>query len=158
MNLVLTDIALNDEHDLPAARSRVNMILKQNSTDSAALYYMGMIQKMEGDVNGAIQNLSKAWPEIRKAPTLRARSVPLPASRDLTKAIPALEQAVLLAPDEAQNHYQLALAYSRTGVSDKAKAQLGIYQQMKAKEVRDAKNYKGPSTSEVPSMGIGSKP
>jgi len=76
----------------------------------------------------------------------------------LTKAIPALEQAVLLAPDEAQNHYQLALAYSRTGVSDKAKAQLGIYQQMKAKEVRDAKNYKGPSTSEVPSMGIGSKP
>jgi len=60
MNLVLTDIALNDEHDLPAARTHVDVILKQNRGDSAALYYLGMIQKMEGDVNGAIQNLSKS--------------------------------------------------------------------------------------------------
>jgi len=30
---------------------------------------------------------------------------------ELTRAVPALEQAVLLAPEQAQNHYQLALAY-----------------------------------------------
>jgi len=159
MNLVLTDIALNDEHNLPAARSHVNVILKQNSNDSAALYYLGMIQKMEGDVNGAIQNLSKSVAGNPKSADAQGAlgSLCLQAG-DLTKAIPALEQATLLAPDEAQNHYQLALAYSRTGAHDKAKAQLEVYQQMKAKEVRDAKNYKGPSTSEVPSMGIGSKP
>jgi tetratricopeptide (TPR) repeat protein len=159
MNLVLTDIALNDEHNLPAARSHVNVILKQNSNDSAALYYLGMIQKMDGDVNGAILNLSKSVAGNPKSADAQGAlgSLCLQAG-DLTKAIPALEQAALLAPDEAQNHYQLALAYSRAGVSDKAKAQLEIYQQMKAKEVKDAKNYKGPSTSEVPSMGIGSKP
>jgi tetratricopeptide (TPR) repeat protein len=159
MNLVLTDIALNDEHNLPAARTHVNVILKQNTGDSAALYYLGMIQKMEGDMNGAIQNLLKSVAGNPKNADAQGAlgSLCLQAG-DLTKAIPALEQAVLLAPDEAQNHYQLALAYSRTGVSDKAKAQLEIYQQMKAKEVRDAKSYKGPSTSEVPSMGIGSKP
>ena len=44
----------------------------------------------------------------------------------------------------------LALAYTRTGAADKAKAQLEIYQQMKAKEARETKNSKGPSTSEVP--------
>ena len=159
MNLVLTDIALNDEHNLPAARTRVNLILKQNPNDSAALYYLGMIQKMEGDVNGAIQNLSKSVAGNSKSADAQGAlgSLCLQAG-DLTKAIPALEQATLLAPGEAQNHYQLALAYSRAGVSDKAKAQLEIYQQMKAKEAKDAKNYRGPSTSEVPSMGIGSKP
>jgi Flp pilus assembly protein TadD len=77
---------------------------------------------------------------------------------DLARAVPALEQAVLLAPDEAQNHYQLALAYSRSGVPDKARAQLEVYQQMKAKEAKEAKGVKGPPTSEVPLMGIASRP
>jgi hypothetical protein len=65
---------------------------------------------------------------------------------------------VLLAPEEMQNHYQLALAYSRLGMSDKAKAQLEIYQQMKAKQVKDAKDSKGPATSEVPPVGMSSPP
>lgn len=159
MNLVLTDIALNDEHNLPAARSRANAVLKQNPNDSAALYYLGMIQKMDGDINAAIQNLSKSVAGNPKSADAQAAlgSLCLQAG-DLTKAIPALEQATLLAPDEAQNHYQLALAYTRAGVSEKAKSQLEIYQQMKAKEASAAKNYKGPSTSQVPSMGIGSRP
>jgi DNA-binding SARP family transcriptional activator len=66
-----------------------------------------------------------------------------------------LEVAKQAAPDDAQNYYQLALAYSRAGEADKAKAHLERYQQMKAKEVKDAK---GPSTSEVHPTGMGSPP
>jgi len=39
----------------------------------------------------------------------------------MTRAVPALEQAVLLAAGTSTDHYQLALAYSRSGVPDKAK-------------------------------------
>jgi tetratricopeptide (TPR) repeat protein len=159
MHLMLVDVALNDEHNLATARKHVDFCLKQNPGDPGALYYLGMIQKMEGDVNAAIQSLAKSVTSNPKnADAQGALGALSLQAGDLTRAVPALEQAVLLAPEEAQNHYQLALAYSRAGVADKAKEQLELYQQMKAKEAREAKGLKGPATSEVPLMGIASRP
>jgi cellulose synthase operon protein C len=159
MNLVLADIAFNDEHNLPVARKHVDICLKQNPEDPGALYYLGMIQKMEGDVSGAIQSLTKSVTgNPRNADAQGALGALCLQAGDVTRAELALEQAVLLAPEQSQNHYQLALAYSRSNAPDKAKAQLQIYQQMKAKEAKEAKNFKGPSTSEVPPMAIASRP
>jgi Flp pilus assembly protein TadD len=159
MNLVLADIAFNDEHNLPVARKHVDICLKQNREDPGALYYLGMIQKMEGDVSGAVLSLSKSVTgNPKNADAQGALGALCLQAGDVTGAIGALEQAVLLAPEEAQNHYQLALAYSRSRAPDKAKAQLGIYQQMKAKEAKEAKDLKGPSTSEVPPIGLASRP
>jgi cytochrome c-type biogenesis protein CcmH/NrfG len=159
MQLIIVDIALNNDHDLPVARKHVDICLKQNPQDPGALYYLGMIQKMEGDVSGAIQSLAKSVAGNPKNADAQSAlgSLCLQAG-DLTRAVPALEQAAALAPDEPQNHYQLALAYTRGGAADKSKAQLEIDQQMKAKEAKEAKDYRGPSTSEVPAMGIGSPP
>jgi tetratricopeptide (TPR) repeat protein len=159
MQLILVDIALNNDHDLPVARKHVDICLKQNPQDPGALYYLAMIQKMEGDVSGAIQSLAKSVAgNPKNADAQSALGALCLQAGDVTRAVPALEQAAALAPDESQNHYQLALAYTRSGAADKAKAQLEIYQQMKAKEAKEAKDYKGPSTSEVPAMGIGSPP
>jgi len=159
MHLTLVDVALNNEHDLRAARKHVDVCLKQNPADPGALYYLGMIQKMEGDVNAAIQSMAKSVASNPKnAEAQSALGALSLQAGDLTRAVPALEQAVLLAPDEAQNHYQLALAYSRSGVTDKAKVQLDLYQQMKEKEAKEAKGLKGPTTSEVPFMGATPKP
>jgi tetratricopeptide (TPR) repeat protein len=159
MHLILVDVALNNGHNLPVAREHVDICLKQNPADPGALYYLGMIQKMEGDVNAAVQSLSKSLTgNPKNADAQGALGALSLQAGDLTRAVPALEQAVLLAPEEAQNHYQLALAYSRSGAPDKAKAQLELYQQMKAKEAKEAKDLKGPSTSEVPPMGIPSRP
>jgi tetratricopeptide (TPR) repeat protein len=159
MNLILVDIAFNNEQNLQVARKYVDICLKQNPADPGALYYLGMIKKMEGDINAAVESLTKSvagYPNNADAQAALG-SLCLQAG-NLPKAIQALEQAVALAPDMAQNHYELAMAYSRSNASDKAKAQLGIYQQMKAKEAREAKESKGPSTSEVPPMGITSRP
>jgi tetratricopeptide (TPR) repeat protein len=159
MNLILADIAFNDEHNLLAARKHAEICLKQNPEDPGALYYLGVIRKMEGDVSGAIQSLSKSVAGSPKnADAQGALGALYLQVSDVARAVPALEQAVLLAPEEAQNHYQLALAYARSGAPDRAKAQLEIYQQMKAKEAQDAKKLKGPSTSEVPPMGIAARP
>jgi tetratricopeptide (TPR) repeat protein len=159
MNLVLADVAFNNEHNLPVARKHVDICLKHNAEDPGALYYLGMIQKMEGDVSGAVQSLSKSVAANPKnADAHGALGALCLQAGDVTRAVRALEQAVLLAPEEAQSHYQLALAYSRSRAPDKAKAQLEIYQQMKAKEAKEAKDLKGPSTSEVPPMRIASHP
>jgi tetratricopeptide (TPR) repeat protein len=159
MQLVLVDIALNNDHDLAVARKHVEICLKQNPQDPGALYYLGMIQKMEGSVKDAIESLAKSVAGNPKNPDAQSAlgALCLQAG-DLARAVPALEQAAALAPEESQNHYQLALAYTRSGAPDKAKAQLEIYQQMKAKEIKDAKDYKGPSTSEIPAVGMGSPP
>jgi cellulose synthase operon protein C len=159
MHLMLVDVALNDEHNLAAARKHVDICLKQNAGDPGALYYLGMIQKMEGDVSAAIQSLAKSVTgNPKNADAQGALGALSLQAGDLTRAVPALEQAALLAPEEAQNHYQLALAYSRSGAADKAKVQLELYQQMKAKEAKEAKGFKGPPTSEVPLMGIAPRP
>ena len=159
MNLILVDIAFNHERNLPIARKHVDICLKQNPEDPGALYYLGVIQKMEGDLSGAVQSLSKSVAgNPKNADAQSALGALYLQVRDVVRAVQALEQAVLLAPEEAQNHYQLALAYSRSNVPDKAKAQLEIYQQMKTKELQDAKKLKGPSNSEVPSMGIAARP
>lgn len=159
MNLVLADIAFNHEHNLRAARERVNICLKQNPKDPGALYYLGMIQKMEGDVRGAVLSLaSSVAGNPKNADAQGALGGLCLQADDVPGAVRAFEQAVLLAPDEAQNHYQLAVAYKRSGALDKAKIQLDIYQQMKSKEIKEAKGLKGPTTSEVSPMGIPSRP
>lgn len=159
MNLVLADIALNNEHNLPSARGHANAVLSLNPNDPSGLYYLGMIQKMEGDVKEAIQTLSKSVAfNPQNADAQGALGALCLQAGDLLRAVPALEQAALLAPEEPRNHFQLALAYSRAGAPEKANAELQKYQEMKAKEAKDAREYKGPSTSQVPSMGISSRP
>jgi tetratricopeptide (TPR) repeat protein len=159
MNLILADIAFNDEHNLPVARKHVDICLKPNPEDPGALYYLGMIQKMQGDVIGAIRSLSKSVSgNPKNADAQGALGGLYLQAGDVPGAMRSLEQAVQLAPEESQNHYQLALAYSRSNAPEKAKAQLEIYEQMKAKEAKEAKNFKGPPTSEVPMMRISPRP
>lgn len=159
MNLILADIAFNDDHNLPVARKHVDICLKASPEDAGALYYLGMIQKMEGDVSGAIESLSKSVTgNPGNADAQGALGALYLQTGNVQGAMRSLQQAVLLAPEESQNHYQLALAYSRSSALDKAKAQLEIYEQMKAKEAKEAKDFKGPSTSEVPMMRISPRP
>lgn len=159
MHLILADVAINDDHDLAAARKHTDVCLKQNPNDPGALYYLGMAQKMGGEVNEAIQSLSKSVAENPDNAVAQAAlgALSLQAG-DMPGAVHALEQAVRLAPDQAQNHYELGLAYSRLGATDKARAQLDLYSQIKKKQDSEAKNLKGPSTSEIPHIGIGSRP
>lgn len=159
MHLVLADIALNSDRNAAAAHKHADLCLQNYPNDPGALYYLGMAQRMEGDVNGAIQSLSKSVTSNSKNADAQGAlgSLALQAN-DVTQAVQALEQAVALAPDRAQFHYELALGYSRSGATDKAKAELDVYKRIKTKEDSDAKNLKQPATSEIPHMAIGSRP
>jgi Flp pilus assembly protein TadD len=159
MHLILADLALNNDHDLLAARKQAELCLKSNPNDPGGLYYLGMSQKMEGNLEGAIQSFSKSVGQNAKnADAQSALGALYLQTGDLAGATRALEQAVQLNPDDAQNHYQLALAYSRSGSSGKAKIQLDLYQEIKTKRAQEAGNQMGPSTSAVPPVKISSHP
>jgi tetratricopeptide (TPR) repeat protein len=160
MNLIHADIAFNNEHNFQAARKHVDICLKQNPKDPGALYYLGMIQKLGGDIGGAMQSLSLS---VSGNPSNGDAQAALGSlclqTGDLACAVSALKQAVLLVPQEAQNHYQLGLAYSRSNLPDKAKEELQIYEQMKAQEAKEAAGVpKGPSSVQVSPMGVVAHP
>jgi len=50
---------------------------------------------------------------------------------DLPKARAALEKAVEHAPDEPQNHYELARVYNKLNLKDQAEEQLKLYQKLR---------------------------
>ena len=159
MHLILADVALNTDHDFAAARKHAELCLKSNPNDPGGFYYLGMAQKMEGNLEGAIQSLSKSVAQNAKnADAQAALGALYLQTGDLAAASRALEQAVLITPEDAQNHYQLALAYSRLGSSDKAKTQLDLYQKIKTERAKEAGNQPGPSTSAVPPVKISSHP
>jgi tetratricopeptide (TPR) repeat protein len=160
MNLILADIAFNNDHDYQTARKHVDICLRQNPKDPGALYYLGMIQKLGGDVGAAKQSLSLSVSgNPNNGDAQGALGSLCLQTGDLACAVTALNQAVVLSPKESQNHYQLALAYARSNVPDKAKVQLQIYEQMKAQEAKEAAGTpKGPSSIQVSPMGVVSHP
>jgi Flp pilus assembly protein TadD len=159
MNLVLADTAFNDQKDLALARKYLAVCLRLNPDDPSALYFLGMVQRMEGDAPGALQNFAKSVQLNPKNADAQAALGSLALQTgDVPRAISALEAAVAIAPQRPENHYQLGLAYSRAGESSKASSELDQYKRMKDKEEREAKTLKGPTTSELPPMGIASRP
>lgn len=143
LNLTLAGINYNT-HNLAAARKHVDICLKQNSEDPGALYYQGLILKTDGDLNAATQSLQKS---LAKQPNNADGQKELGSlclqTGNLACAKDALEQAATLVPADAQNHYQLALAYTRSGMAEQAKEQLAIYNKLRKAET-------GPATVAAP--------
>jgi tetratricopeptide (TPR) repeat protein len=152
MNLTMAGIDYN-LHELGEARKLLDVCLKQNPNDPGALYYLGLVNNTEGDLDGAIKALEKsvaANPKNSNAQSalggLCLQSANLPCARE------ALEQAVQLAPKESQTRYQLSLAYTRSGLAQKAREQFVIYEKLKAQE-----QYT-PATATAPPITSQSKP
>jgi tetratricopeptide (TPR) repeat protein len=152
MNLTMAGINYN-LHELGEARKLLEVCLKQNPDDPGALYYLGLVNNTEGDLDGAIKALVKsvaANPKNSNAQSalggLCLQSANLPCARE------ALEQAVQLSPKESQTRYQLSLAYTRSGLAQKAREQFVIYEKLKAQE-----QYT-PATATAPPITSQSKP
>jgi tetratricopeptide (TPR) repeat protein len=152
MNLTMAGIDYN-LHQLGEARKLLDVCLKQNPNDPGALYYLGLVNKTEGDLDGAIKALVKSVAANSKNSNAQSalgglclQSGNLPCARE------ALEQAVLLSPKESQTHYQLSLTYTRSGLAQKAQEHLAIYEKLKAQE-----QYT-PATAAAPPITSQSKP
>jgi len=62
---------------------------------------------------------------------------------EAAKARTVLEQAVQKLPDDAQSHYQLALAYRKLGENEKAKEEMNVFQKLSVRKVAQPLGGKG---------------
>src|SRR5579864_1635941 len=133
-NLVWAVISYNLS-DLEQTKEAIQICLKLNASDPAALFYLAMVQKTEGNSAEAIKILEKSIagnPANADAQSLLGELYL--KDGDLGRAQKNLEEAVRLAPERPQSHYQLALVYGRSGMQDKAAEQLRTFQQLRRKE------------------------
>ncbi|MFI5078681.1 MAG: tetratricopeptide repeat protein, partial [Vicinamibacteria bacterium] len=104
-------------------------------------YYAMNLWKGVGEVD-----LARVEAHLRRAVALdgeydKARlqlGILLSEQRRWADAIPELQRAVALAPEQPQGHFRLAHAYRRNGQTALADEELAIFERLKAREPADA--------------------
>jgi tetratricopeptide (TPR) repeat protein len=130
---VMLGMTLLNDGDMEAASLQIERALKLDPHEIEGHYYKGVIARQRGDLSGAVQEMEVV---VGANPQHALAQVELGTlalqTGDLDRARLAFEQAVALSPDVPENHYQLALAYSRLGLQDKARVQMAEFQKRKA--------------------------
>jgi predicted Zn-dependent protease len=102
--------------------------------DAGAEYVLGEIGRQEQDWSGAIEHFTRA---VKFDPTFADAMIELgrtliSADRP-AEAVPYLEKAVQLQPDNPSAHYQLATAYRRVGRTEDAQKETAAFQETSTK-------------------------
>lgn len=130
---VMLGMVLMNDGDIEGASRQIERALQQDPKETEAHYYKGVIARQRGDVRGAITEMEAvvaADPQhVMAQAELGTLSLQI---GNLEAARTALEQAVSLNPNVPENHYQLALAYSRLGLTDNAQRQMEEFRKLRA--------------------------
>lgn len=121
------------QNDTEQARKELEEEVKVNPGNAAAEFMIGEISRRGGDWNSAIDHFSKASKlDVGFQEAYLALGMSLNAAGKYAEAIPPLEHYVKLQTQDPAGHYQLAMAYMRTG--NKQAAQRESELQRKAAE------------------------
>jgi tetratricopeptide (TPR) repeat protein len=106
--------------------------LKLAPDNSRALYYRALLERNEGDLEGAIADLrlvAKVFPRSRDAH--RELGFSLYQQHKYAEARAEYEIVQTIDPDDLAAHYVLAILYRRLGLKDKAAEQAAIFADQK---------------------------
>ena len=127
--------ALIQEGETGAARPFVDQALKLSPRLARAHFFLAMIQRADGDYNGALQSLAKVrkqYPRDRVVLNQIGRILFL--DRRYQEAVTALEQVLAVDPEDVQAHYDLMLCYRGLGQTEKAAREEALFRRFKADE------------------------
>jgi tetratricopeptide (TPR) repeat protein len=131
--------ALIQEGETDAAKPYIEKALQVNSKLGRIYFFKAMIQKADGDYDGAIQSLNTVlaqYPRDRVALNQAARVLFL--KRDYAGAVNRLQQVMQVDPEDVQGHYTLMLAYRGLNQVDKAVREEQLFRRFKADESSQA--------------------
>ena len=114
------------------AGAHLRQALKLAPDNSRALYYRALLERNEGDLDGAIADLrlvAKAYPRSRDAH--RELGFSLYQQHKYSEARAEYEIVQTIDPDDLAAHYVLAIIYRRLGLKDKAAEQAAIFADQK---------------------------
>jgi tetratricopeptide (TPR) repeat protein len=131
--------ALIQEGETDAARPFVEKALALQPALARGHFFMAMIQKAEGDYDGALRSLAdtvKQYPRDRVAQNQIGRILFL--KRGFAEAIQAFKKVLDVDPEDVQAHYNLMLCYQGLGQADKAEREQKLFLRFKADEASQA--------------------
>ncbi len=127
--------ALIQEGETEAARPFIDKALSIDNSLGRAWFFKAMIQKTEGDYDGALSSLrtveSKS-PRDRVVLNQMARLLFL--KRDYSGALAAAQKVCLVDPEDLQMHYTMMLSYRGLGDNEKASREEKLFRRFKAEE------------------------
>ncbi|HEV2688145.1 MAG TPA: tetratricopeptide repeat protein, partial [Bryobacteraceae bacterium] len=127
--------ALIQEGETDAAKPFVEKATAIDSSLGRVWFFRAMIQKTDGDYDGALSSLRKVnsqYPRDRVALNQIGRILFL--QRKYADAVVAFEKCLQVDPEDVQAHYNLMLCYRGLGESDKARREEALFQRFKADE------------------------
>jgi tetratricopeptide (TPR) repeat protein len=103
------------------AKAELNEELRLKPNNAAAEFILGEIGRRAGEWDTAVEHFTRAAQfDLGFSEAYLARGMSLASAGKFAEAIPSLQTYVKMQPKDPAGHYQLAIAYSRTG--DKAAA------------------------------------
>ncbi len=100
--------------------------------NARALYYVALIQRNQGDVDGAIANLKKVVAQFpRSRDAHRELGFSYYQQHKYPEAQAEYEAVQSIDPDDLAAHYNLAILYRRQGMKDKASVQAAYFADQK---------------------------
>ena len=127
--------ALIQEGETDAAKPYVEKALAINSKLGRIYFFKAMIQKSDGDYDGALASLrtvESMYPRDRVALNQMARILFL--KRQYAEAIQVLERVCQVDPEDLQMHYTMMLCYRGLGDREKAAREEVLFRRFKAEE------------------------
>jgi len=122
--------------NLAEGEKNLKASLGQGAGDAEAHFMLGLIAKQQGDISAATQEMEAAHAlDAKKPEVLSSLGQFYLQLNEVDKARGVLEQAVKALPDDAQNHYQLAMAYRKLGMAAESREQMEMFQRLSARHV-----------------------
>lgn len=112
-----------------AAKARAELLqeLEVNPNSASAEFVLGEIGRRSGQWDEAIQHFTRASKlDVGFAEAYLALGMSLSSAGKDAEAVAPLEQYVKIVPENPAGHYQLAMAYSRTGNKEAAARELEL--------------------------------
>jgi tetratricopeptide (TPR) repeat protein len=120
-----------DEGNEAESRQEFTHALQLDPKNNDTRYYLAMLDERQGNFDAARQSLEEV---VNTDPNHSGAQQELGVIRlrqgDIAGARTALEMALKVRPDIPQTHYQLGLVYARLGMTDDAKKQTQIYEEL----------------------------
>ena len=126
---------LIQEGETGVARPFADKALELSPKLARAHFFRAMIQKADGDYDGALKSLARVeeqYPRDRVALNQSGRILFL--QRRYQEAVHPLEQALAVDPEDVQAHYNLMLCFRGLGQVEKAEREEALFRRFKADE------------------------
>lgn len=112
------------------AKKELQQELEIDPNNAGAEYILGELARQAGDLDSAIQHFGKATKlDPNFADAYLGLGTSLMTEKNYAAAIPLLEMAVKLQPQNPAGHYSLATAYARTGRKEDAQREFALHQE-----------------------------